>query len=294
MKYLVMECRTAYAVVLSEDGAFHKVANLRYQVGQTVTDVVPLNLPQTQPAKTARRGWKNSLAAMAACLALLLTGLFFYDPMPYASVYLSINPQVRIDVNRNDRVVGLEGVNSDGLDLLEGYDHHRKDLDTVMDELVDLAIDSGYLHEGGRITLSLDGSEEWVSDHGAHLTRHLQEHLADTMTVTIDIQQLQPAPVQTLPAPVVIPVGPEHYGDSDYGTSDYGDGESDYGASDYGVEGADYGASDDDDVLAEAEDTGYEEDLDDGQTDYGSAWEEDSGYSDWGDSGDGDSGYDDD
>ena len=34
--------------------------------------------------------------------------------MPYASVYLTINPEVRIDVSRRDTVVDVEGMKPDG------------------------------------------------------------------------------------------------------------------------------------------------------------------------------------
>ena len=40
MNYLVMEVHPAYAVVLDEEGRFLKAANLRYQVGDTVRDIV--------------------------------------------------------------------------------------------------------------------------------------------------------------------------------------------------------------------------------------------------------------
>ena len=42
MSYLVMEVHPAYAVVLDEEGRFLKAANLRYQVGDTVRDIVEL------------------------------------------------------------------------------------------------------------------------------------------------------------------------------------------------------------------------------------------------------------
>lgn len=45
MKYLVMECHPGYAVVLDENGRFLKVANRRYEVGQTVADVEPMKTP---------------------------------------------------------------------------------------------------------------------------------------------------------------------------------------------------------------------------------------------------------
>ena len=270
MNYLVMECRQAYAVVLGDDGAFRKVANMRYEVGQTVTDVIPLNLPEvSEQPKTNHKRWISSFAAMAACLALVITSIFFTGQMPYASVYMTINPEVRIDVSRSDVVVGVEGMNADGAELLEGYDHKKKDLDTVMDELVDRAIDMGYLHEGGKITLSLDGDEEWIVSHETHLNQHLNDHLTDKITVTIDIEQKQPEqPAPTAPTgTIVIPVGPDNYGDSDYDDpdSDYtssGGGDSGYGQSDY-------------------ENTDDGEPEDDGQTDYGD-WSEEDGESDYG------------
>ncbi len=226
MKYLVMECHIAYAVVLSDSGQFLKVANMHYEVGQTVTHVVEMTPPQTAavPSKKANRRWMPALASMAACLVLVFGG-FFMNRMPYASVYMAINPEVRIDVSRTDRVVGVTGVNADGLDLLEGYAPGSRDLDLVMDELVDRAIDMGYLHEGGKITLMLDANDKWVTDHEADLNDHLTQHLKDSISVTIDIvpqKPEQPHPNQNTSdgQSIVIPVGPE----SDYGSSDYGSG----------------------------------------------------------------------
>lgn len=41
-----MEVHPAYAVVLDEEGRFLKAANLRYQVGDTVRDIVALRRPK--------------------------------------------------------------------------------------------------------------------------------------------------------------------------------------------------------------------------------------------------------
>lgn len=301
MNYLVMECRSAYAVVLADDGRFIKVANMRYEVGQTVTEILELNLPQSEqpPVRSSSRRWLSSLTAIAACLMLVFTSLFFMNQLPYASVYLTINPQVRIDVNRKDMVVGVEGVNADGETLLAGYDHRKKDLDTVMDELVDLAIDMGYLHEGGTITLTLDADENWVISHGEALTNHLSDYLTDKISVTIDVESSAPAP--TAPAAsIVIPVDPDGYQDSDYGETlppeatpqipagDSGyaddDSQSNYGVSSYEE------PSDDGQSFYEEErgDSGYDmPSADDGQSGYGSPPESND------DSDDGDSGYND-
>lgn len=45
MKFMVMECHPGYAVVLDEEGRFRKVANMRYEVGQTLTEVTEVSVP---------------------------------------------------------------------------------------------------------------------------------------------------------------------------------------------------------------------------------------------------------
>ncbi len=222
-KYMVMECHPSYAVVLGDDGRFLKVANFNYEVGQTVTDVVEMQIPQSVPKKKNNKRWLYSLAAMAACLLLIVTSVFRMWQTPCASVYLSINPEVRIDVNRRDIVVGLDGVNEDGDNLIEGYDYKKKELNLVMDELVERAIDMGYLHEGGRISLVLDAeSNEWVLTHIDSLTNRLDNYLSEKLTVTIEVTS-KSAPNNKFVVPVI--PDSDDYDDDDYG--DYNDDDDD-------------------------------------------------------------------
>lgn len=188
MKYLVMECHPGYAVVLDEQGQFRKVANMRYEVGQTLTAVTELSLPQAAPARKRPPRWLTSLTAVAACLALLLTSVFYGGQRAYASVYMTINPQVRIDVNRSDLVVGLEGVNEDGKTLIDGYSYQKKDLDLVVDELVDRAIEMDFLHEGDKIALELDAQDnEWIVNHRDALGTQLDGYLTNKIAVVIEV-----------------------------------------------------------------------------------------------------------
>lgn len=185
MKYMVVECHAAYAVVLDEEGGFRKVANLHYEVGQMVTDVVPMQIP----ARRKMGRWVTALVSAAACLALVLGLTLPGVHQPYASVYVKINPEVRIDVDKQDIVVGVEGVNQDGIDLLAGYDYREKHLDLVTDELVDKAIDMGYLQPDGQITISLDSQDEaWVQNHTQTISDQLQTHLQERIVVTIEIK----------------------------------------------------------------------------------------------------------
>ena len=256
MKYLVMECHPSHAVVLSDDGRFLKVANMRYEVGQTVENVIEMQLPE--PKSTSKIRWLAPVASLAACLVLVLTMMFFQAP--YASVYVTINPEVRIDVNRRDMVVGVEGVNDDGIALLDGYEYRKKHLDTVMDELVDRAIAMGYLSDGGTVTVTLDADETWVGTHSDALNSHLNDYLTEKVSVTIEI---------TAPA--------HHHGESDYGDTDYGDDPPPVSVpvasgppTDYSDDGVtDYGdaAGEGDDVTDDGGDSDYNEDEDDDDDD---------------------------
>lgn len=207
MKYLVMECHLSYAVVLDEEGRFLRVANRHYKVGQMVTNIIEMQIPQerTEAGRKKRKNWIYSLAAVAACLILVTVSMLRMGQTIYASVYMAINPEVRIDVNRNDVVIGLEGINGDGRDLIEDYLYQKKDLNVVMSELVDRAIGMGYLHEGGQISLTLDsGDGDWISAHGSSLEASLNEHLTEKMNVTIEITNRSSSGQQ-----IIIPIEPD-------------------------------------------------------------------------------------
>ena len=56
MSYLVMECHPGYAVVLDEQGRFFKTANLNYEVGQRVEQIIPMRRDED-----AAGGWKRQI-----------------------------------------------------------------------------------------------------------------------------------------------------------------------------------------------------------------------------------------
>lgn len=283
MKYMVVECRLSYAVVLDEEGRFLKVANRNYLVGQTVTDIIEMQAPQPGLHRKKINIGAYCLAAIAACLLLAIASIFHLSQRNHASVYMSINPEVRIDVNRKDEVVGLEGINDDGESLIKDYSFKRKDLNLVMDELIDLAIDSGYLHEGGRISLALDAdSEEWVVTHSDTLAANLNDYLREKMSVTIEITNKKDQNTQ-----VIIPIDP---GGSSYGESDYGEetspstqpaAASDPGGSNYEDQTDSDEPVQNNNVSDDDADDDNEPDND-GQSDYTSGGSQDDAQSDYG------------
>ncbi len=181
MSYLVMECRPAYAVVLDEQGRFVRVPNLGYEVGQRLDDVVDfdasvLSFEQTKPRR-ARRGLAAALVA-AACLCVLAIGGFAAWQTPIGTVHMSINPEVDIDVNHFDRVVGLEGDNEDGERLVEGFSYYGRTIDEVSDDLAVRAREQGYLVPGGTIEISVESDDErWRVATEDRLIIELEVHL---------------------------------------------------------------------------------------------------------------------
>ena len=260
MKYLVMEVRPSYAILLDEEGRFLRAANLHYEPGQRVEHIVPM---RTRAARG--RGMLIWLpgALAAACLVLMAAVLLRAPIAPYASVYLTINPQVRIDVDRRSVARGLEGVNPDGQALVEGYDWKGKQLNQVTDELIDRAVAMGYLAPGGSITIDLEAEDEsWAEQTNRQLREHLEEYLQyQNLRVTVQVGQSVSIPVapSATAAPIAAPTAPptpaptaaptpaandSGYGDSAYGAaagvpapaapdtgdSGYGEGDSGYGA----------------------------------------------------------------
>lgn len=217
MQYLVLETHPAYAVLLDQQGRFLKAANLRYTVGDRVTDIVEFQSPREGLSPV----WKKSLASLstlAACLCLVFFGYYQPNFSPYGTLRLQINPDVTLTLSRNDRVVGLEGGNQDGWDLIAGYDYHGKDRDTAADELVDRAMEMGYLSDGDTISVTVSSDDgDWQQAEEAAISQHLESKYGQTIVISLGPQEDALEEDVT----VTIPLSPTQ-GDSGYGASDYG------------------------------------------------------------------------
>ena len=202
MNYLVMEVHPAYAVVLDEEGRFLKAANLRYQVGDTVQHIVELH----RPRKKRPALWMplSGLAGLAACLCLVFFGYYQPNFTPYGALRIQINPDVELTLSRTDRVLELEGLNDDGQVLIEGYDYDNKDRKDVTEELVERAIDLGYLSGGETVSITVTSSDtDWQAREEQQAREDLEARYGETIVI-----QIGPAPEQPPVAEVVIPVTP--------------------------------------------------------------------------------------
>ena len=200
MKYLVMETHPAYAVVLDERGRFLKAANLHYQVGETVEDVVELRLPPARRQLRPAWGVVGALAA-AACLCLGFFGYWQPNFVPYGTLRIQINPDVELSVSKTDRVLDLRGLNADGEALLEGLDLKGEDSDDAVEELVEHALEQGYLAPGGTVSiLASSEDDDWQIREEAALQAQLEAKYGDSIAVHLGAADTEQAP-QAQPEP---------------------------------------------------------------------------------------------
>ena len=212
MCYLVMECHPGYVILLDEAGRFWKAANFQYEVGQTISDPV-LMRENTEKRRHVARWIGSGIAAVAACFVLFF-GMQWYQAamQPYSFIYLTINPEVRMDLNRRGSIVDLMGTNADGEKLLEGYDGTGKDKVVVTDELIDRAIEMGFLSEGGQVAIAIDTPEEvlfqaYGTEFRTGVTSHLEGRMEVELTIVNwkDAQDVQP-PESSVPPTETQPV----------------------------------------------------------------------------------------
>ena len=207
MTYLVMECHPGYAVVLDQTGRFLKVANLNYQVGETVSFVIECTAEEEPVTihSLRRRRILLSAASLAASFFLAVLGTWHICLTPYGAVRIQINPDLKLTVNRLDYVISADGLNDDGLRLLDGYRFRGQKLEQASDDLADRAMEMGYLKEGGQILLTLESSHEnWIAKTEDRLLTELENHLNDTVSVTASAAPEIPASADT-PLPETAP-----------------------------------------------------------------------------------------
>ena len=197
-----MEVHPAYAVVLDVEGRFLKAANLRYQVGDTVRDIVELRCPkEKRPAL-----WKplSGVAGLAACLCIVFFGYYQPNFVPYGALRIQINPDVELTLSRTDRVLELEGLNEDGQSLIAGYDYGGKDREGVTEELVERAIGLGYLSDGETVSITVTSSDaDWQAREEQEAREALEERYGEAIVIRIGPTDEEPPATE-----VVIPVMP--------------------------------------------------------------------------------------
>ena len=123
---------------------------------------------------------KNFMAAIAAAATVTLGGLGLYLGAPSQYLAFDINPSIELKANRLNQVVSLKGTNEDGKKLLQEYRMEDRNLDHVLEDVVDLLDHAGYFTNKDKNDILLtvksgSASETTVKNVNHHLADYLEE-----------------------------------------------------------------------------------------------------------------------
>ena len=103
-----------------------------------------------------RRRYHSRLAVGLLSLALMIgCGTIWY--LPATSISMDVNPSIELKVNSLDRVISLEGRNSDGIELVKDIDVAGMSYDDAMQRILLSSGMQPYLEDGSAITITVAG-----------------------------------------------------------------------------------------------------------------------------------------
>ena len=201
MKYMVMECHPAYAVLMDEDSRFVRAANLRYTVGQTVTDPVLMDEPIQKQGITQHRTLR--IAAAAACL-LILSGVGFgmfrmnriqLTEDTQSVVILVERTRYEMKLNSSGEVISVQSDDADGKRELNSYDGRHITLSAMMHDILEQSLNDGKISEESPVQVYVpsDNTEQYI-DYKTQI-----ENEAAKLSVKAEVKGL--IPPENPPAP---------------------------------------------------------------------------------------------
>ena len=105
------------------------------------------------------RAHRRRFAAGLVCLALMMTGFGIWF-VPASSIGVDINPSIELKVNALDRVISLQGRNSDGIALVQGIDVNGMEYDDALQRILLSSEMEPYLEKGSAITITVAGGSK--------------------------------------------------------------------------------------------------------------------------------------
>ena len=106
---------------------------------------------------------KKLIYLLIAAILILSAGiLMIYFNTTRAHFTLDVNPSIQITTNQLNRVTRIEALNDDAKSLLSYYTKPQKNLEAVINDLLDLMVFTGYIHGGSDNTVMITVSDKTV------------------------------------------------------------------------------------------------------------------------------------
>lgn len=192
MKYMVMECHEAYAVLMDESSRFVTAANLHYSVGQTVTNPVILN--EDNSSAKRQNFIITRFAAAAACLLLIGgTGYSYYakNYKTCSTVLLSTGTDIQMGLNKKGEVISISSDSEYGKELLKEYSGSSKDMLTVANEILELEMSKGIVNDGDTVDLYISAPKSEIFNS---YKSELENGISD-LKIKVDVHKHDEHPV---------------------------------------------------------------------------------------------------
>ena len=221
MKYLVMQCYKSYAIVLNEEGQFIKVANMNYTTGQKIDKIIPMNDDISQDNTIKFSKIRRKMIVMVASIMIFFASVYIQNYNSYASIYLELNSQIKIDVRKNDTVSKVYAIDEEAKILIEDYSYKDKTADIVTKELVKKAIDMKIISLGDDIILKFESkNQDWLNDKKSKITKDLDDYLSTNFS-DIEIEDTNQTHKITIKQNIqeIVINQKQSYKDSDYKVS---------------------------------------------------------------------------
>lgn len=184
---LIQDARQALHIESPEDDRPRVRNTATY--GESIQSIVDSNASKKRKVKNIT----FIAAGLAVCL-VLAAALFFTSrpdsaPQTYLTIYLSMNPEVNLHVNRDNLVVEIIPIDDTGVLLLDGFDGEQRDMTEVVYELVYRAVDMGFFQGQtikANVFLTYEIDDEWLAHIEYSLSR-LYRYLYERHSISFDV-----------------------------------------------------------------------------------------------------------
>lgn len=172
MKAVIVEIKDKYAAILSDDGCIKKIANQNYVIGQ----VIELKEEKTRPI--GKRFLAVAISVTAVFALFTVSAWAYFTPYYYVS--LDVNPSIEYTVNRFDRVIGVEGANEDGEELLSSLQLQNAPIEDAVEDTINQLATENYINgteQGGIVIATYCDNEQDCEQ----LTERIQERARECL-----------------------------------------------------------------------------------------------------------------
>ena len=188
MKILIVEINDDISTVLNDEGEFMDVPTQDgWQCGMEL-DYEPVKAEKTnteeRSGKVKNFSFKRIMAiaaAVIACLGIAVGIQLFYSNINTVTTYVevSINPAIRISVNKNRKIIGIDGINNDGTELVSKLNNTSR-LSDELAQIINQAVDDGYFAGGNKQVSIIVADDDTVQ--AEQIEKELLEITANVLT----------------------------------------------------------------------------------------------------------------